>query len=47
MNNVVAFVVLVILVLAAVFQDTWFNMLTEQTRDPNTKSKVVYLELNK
>lgn len=47
MKDLMMCVVFVVLVLLAVFKDTWFNVLTEHTRDPESKSVIVFTELEK
>lgn len=47
MKNVTMFVVFVVLLVAALTKAVWFNMLTEHTREANTESKIVFLELSK
>lgn len=45
MKNVMMYVVTILLVIAAVTKDIWFNTITEHTRDADSSSKIVFLEL--
>lgn len=47
MKNLIHVVMLLVLVIMSLTKPIWFDALTEHTREPFSKSKVVYLELDK